>query len=208
MKPQATTPDHAPAAAARPRSGLVPARLSTRQFARMLDAGVFPEGGHVELLDGVIVTMTKNEPHNDCVGALADLLRPFLPPGFHLREEKPARSGRRWQPEPDLAVVRGARGDFRTTPPPLSRLDLAIEVADSSYPKDRGVKWRKYAACRIPAYWIVDLNRRRVECFAEPEGRGPGASYRLTTVHDEDARIPVVLDGRTLGEIAVAEFLP
>ena len=34
--------------------GLVPYRLTVRQFERMIDAGIFPEGAHLELLGGCL----------------------------------------------------------------------------------------------------------------------------------------------------------
>src|SRR5262245_21921727 len=100
-------------------SGLRIYRLTARQFETMIDAGVFPEGAHVELLGGLLVEMVKDEPHNYAVGQVADLLRPLVPTGRHVREEKPARLGRFWRPEPDVGVVRGRRAEYRARPPAL-----------------------------------------------------------------------------------------
>ena len=91
---------------------LSPYRFTVRQFEKMIDAGVFPEGHNVELLAGVLVPMTINEPHVIAVTVLANWLRALLPDGYYLREEKPARAGRFWRPEPDIAIVRGG---IRTT---------------------------------------------------------------------------------------------
>src|ERR1700743_1546097 len=88
-------------------SGLVPYRLTVRQFEKMIDAGIFRDLDHVELLGGILVDkMKKNEPHNFGVGSLADLLRPIVEPDWILREEKPIFLGQFSRPEPDLAVVR------------------------------------------------------------------------------------------------------
>ncbi len=51
-------------------SGLVPYRISVRQFVKMIDANIFPEGDHVELLGGVLVAMTKNDAHDFIVNQL------------------------------------------------------------------------------------------------------------------------------------------
>jgi hypothetical protein len=58
-RPIAPTPSH------RPGSGLVPYRLTVHQFETMIDAGVFHDDDHVELLGGILVDMmVKNDPHD------------------------------------------------------------------------------------------------------------------------------------------------
>lgn len=204
-----TTVSPQPAHAASPRAaGLVPYRFTVRQFEQMIGAGVFREGDCAELLNGVVSTVTKHPPHNFCVGALSDLLRPILGLGFFLAEEKSARSGRYWRPEPDIAVVRGARSDFRRNLPTLRQIALAVEVADTSYRTDRTIKWRKYAASGVPAYWIVSLENRIVEVFTRPSGRGKSAAYHDTQTYNSDAQIPVALDRQEIGAVKVSEFLP
>src|SRR5437870_4823626 len=99
-------------------SGVVPYRLSIKQFERMIDAGVFPEGAHVELLGGVLVDkMTKNPPHNIAAGQLHEALLRIMPPGWFVDAEKPIAIGRKGRPEPDVTVVRGRRHDYRRRAP-------------------------------------------------------------------------------------------
>ncbi len=49
--PTAPPPGARPATA----SGLVPYRLTVRQFLKMIDAGIFRDEDHVELLGGLLV---------------------------------------------------------------------------------------------------------------------------------------------------------
>src|SRR5689334_17039727 len=120
------------------RSGLLPYRITVRQYLKMIDAGVFPEGAHVELLGGMIHDkMTKKTPHNYAIDQLADLLGDILPPGWIARQEKSVVLGRYWRPEPDIVVVPGPRKRYRRRDPKASELGILIEVADSSYPTDR-----------------------------------------------------------------------
>jgi hypothetical protein len=57
-QPNALTPSSRPVAS----SGLVPYRISVRQFEKMIDAGTFRDEGHVELLGGLLIDkMVKNE---------------------------------------------------------------------------------------------------------------------------------------------------
>ncbi len=189
--------------------GLVPYRLTVRQFERMIDAGIFPEGAHLELLGGVLVDkMTKNDPHDFVVGRLGDALRASLAVGFIVREEKSLRLGRWWRPEPDLAVVRGRWEDFSARAPRVSDVALLVEVADTTYAKDRGVKWHRYAAAGIPAYWIVNLLKRQIEVFGNPAERGRAASYHDAASYGLEAVLPVEIDGREVGRFAARDLLP
>ena len=196
------------ATATRPATaGLVPYRLTVAQFLKMIDGGVFPEGARVELLGGLLVEkMTKHDPHDFGVSACGDLHRGLLPPGFFVREEKSIVLSRFDRPEPDVVVVRGERRDFPKAPRP-PEIILIIEVADSTYTKDRGDKWWRYAAARILVYWILNIPKRQVEVYTDPTGRGRSARYRSCTIYGEDAEAPVVIDGRECGRIAVKDLL-
>lgn len=190
-------------------SGVVFYRLTVRQFVKMIDAGVFPDGAHVELLGGVLVDkMTKNDPHNFSVHRLDKTLGRLLSTDWIVREEKSVTLGRFWRPEPDLAVVRGPDDLYRTRAPQAKDIGLVIEVADVSYAKDRGAKWRGYAAARVRIYWIVNITARQVEVYTDPTGRGLAAKYRDCVIYDADAEVPVVIEDREVGRIAVRDILP
>ncbi|MEO6808070.1 MAG: Uma2 family endonuclease [Isosphaeraceae bacterium] len=190
-------------------SGVVPYRLSVRQFETMIDAGVFPETAHVELLGGRLVDkMTKNDPHDFAVDSFGDSLRRVLPGGWIVREEKSLRLGAYWRPEPDIVVVRGPRTLYRNRTPRAADVALLIEVADSSYAKDRGLKWRTYAAAGILVYAIVHLAARRVEVYRNPSGRGPLARYQEIEIYAEGTEVPIVIDGVKIGRLAVDDLLP
>jgi Uma2 family endonuclease len=189
-------------------SGMIPYRISVRQFGKMIDAGVFGENDHVELLEGILVDkMTKNDPHNFTVGELADAFRAIVGPDWIVREEKPVALGRFSRPEPDIAIARALRERYRSVSPDAADLASLIEVDDTSYAKDHGKKWRKYAASKIPVYWIVNLPMRQIEVYTEPSGRGRSAVYQVSKVYSPDDEIPVVLAGRELGRLKVRDLL-
>jgi len=184
-------------------------RLTVDQFVKMIDAGVFADGARVELLGGLLVErMTTNDPHDYAVGKLGELTRTMLPAGWFVREEKSLRLGRHWRPQPDFAIVRGRREDYRARTPQAEDLALLVEVADSSYAKDRGPKWRGYAAARVTPYWIANFPRRQLEIYDAPTGRGNSARYESCQVFGPDAEVPVRIEGREVGRIAVRELLP
>jgi Uma2 family endonuclease len=142
MSTQSTIPT-APSPATRPvsSSGVIPYRVSVRQFRKMISAGVFGEHDHVELLDGILVDkMTKHPPHNFTVAEIADVFRAVIGPDWVIQEEKSVILGRFSLPEPDVAVAKGPRERYRSVSPKATDLGLLIEVADTSYAKDRGNK--------------------------------------------------------------------
>lgn len=187
------------------KSGLVPYRVTAKQFVKMIEAGIFPEGDRVELLGGLLVDMmTKYEPHDFAVDMLAERFRGWLPVGWIVREEKAMQLGANWRPEPDVIVARGPRQNYRHQSPRAADLALVVEVADSSYPKDRGIKWRRYGQTGVPCYWLLSIHGRTLEVFTDPFAQG----YRTAVTFDQKSFVPFVIEGRELGRVAVADLLP
>jgi Uma2 family endonuclease len=194
-------------------SGVALYRLTVRQFEAMIDAGVFLYDARdplrVELLGGMLVDkLTRDNPHAYAVGCLGDHLRDSLPTDWRVREEKSITLGRFSRPEPDVVAVRGRLEDYRVRAPRAQDVALLIEVADTTYAKDCGAKWRLYAAWGMPIYWIVNLPARQVEVYTNPSGRGKAAAYRDAQTYGPDAEPPVVIDGREVGRVAVRDLLP
>lgn len=161
-----------------------------------------------ELWDGVLYQMVEKEAHNVIVSQVADLIRPLLPPGFHLREEKSCRDGEWSLPEPDVAIARGGRTEFLPDPPPLERMALIVEVNHHSARADHVDKLRRYAEVRVPVYWIVEVRERSVLVHEDPTGQGESAGYGRRTIYPRGSLIPVVIDGQGVGQIPSAELFP
>jgi hypothetical protein len=182
-------------------------RMSASQFRKAIDAGVFGEC-HVELLGGIPFVMSENPPHIlasirlfACLSALA------VSPRCVVNKEHRLELGQ-WLPLPDGVVLRGPDATYGTRWARADDVALLVEIADTSYARDSGVKLRRYASFRIPVYWIVDLNRRLVEVRTVPSGKGKHAGYARCDAYQESDRVPVVLDGQDVGSIAVAALLP
>ncbi len=186
-----------------------PYQFTSDQALKMAASGIFTDAAHVELLDGVFYTLTRDETHNLIVGMLSDLIKPLLSQVEHVREEKPVRKDGSSLPEPDIAVCRGDRKHYWPDLPTLDRLALVVEVSHSSEKADRIVKFAMYAAAEIPTYWIVDVERRRVEVWTNAVTiEGETARYATVNTYEPGQTIPVNIDGEPRGEIAVAELFP
>ncbi len=187
----------------------MPYQLTVEQYHAMIDSRILPEGARVELLGGKLVEkMTKDPPHNFGVFRLGELLRRLLPQGMQVREEKPIDLDAWSQPEPDLVIARGDSTAYRAREPRPADILLIIEVAESSYDYDRGEKWRRYAAAKVPFYGILNIGSRRCEHYGAPRGRDVRAAYREVALDEADADFPVTVEGQEVGRIAVRDLLP
>ena len=148
------------------QSPLTVRRWHRVEYERLVDQGVF-ENEPLELIGGqLIVAEPKGSEHATGVDMANDALRAALPPGWIVRVQNPLALDDESAPEPDIAVVRGTRADYRHAHP--SRPALIIEVAESSLRFDRVTKGSLYARAGIAEYWIVNLIDRVLEVYREP----------------------------------------
>ena len=117
-------------------------RFTVEEYHRMIEAGVFAADERFELLEGWIVAeITRTPPHDVAIELLTDALRGALPAGWWVRVQS-AITLTDSEPEPDLAVVRGAVRDHVQRHPDAAEIAVVIEVADSSLAPDRDLKGR------------------------------------------------------------------
>jgi Uma2 family endonuclease len=178
------------------------------QLLQMIEHGIIPDEVDVELWNGVIYKMTKGAGHNYTVAATGEALRGVVPPGYHVREEKSGRYGRYNLPEPDVMVVRGPASAFKRQHPQLSDVALVVEVCHHSPEQDCGKKSGWYAEAGIPVYWVINIAARAVDVFSRPEKGDAGTSYAIRVTVAEGGELVIVVDGRELGRVAVADLLP
>ena len=122
-------------------------------------------GRRTELIRGVVIEkMSKSPAHSIPTGRLYRMLLTALGDSYYIRQEQPLTL-RDSEPEPDIAVIAGAEGDF-TKAHPTTAL-LAVEVAVSTLEADRA-KAALYAEAGVPEYWIVIPERGLVEVYTAP----------------------------------------
>ena len=149
-------------------------RWTRAEYDRLVDLGVL-HGEPVELIGGqLVVAEPQGSYHASTLGAAGDALSAILPPGWLVRVQMPVALDDESEPEPDLALVRGAWADYRASHP--SHPALVVEVADASLAYDRADKGSLYARSGVPDYWIVNLVDRILEVYRDP-GPDPTAPY-------------------------------
>lgn len=163
-------------------------KFTVEDVDRMVQAGVFDEVPHVELLDGELVDVSPQGPEHAARHSwIGDRLATVYNDGAHVRRQCPIRAGSRSLPEPDLAVVRGSVLDYLEHHPEGRDLVLAVEVAVSSQAIDRE-KARIYAAGGVPVYWLLDVATRTLVLHEEPQR---SAYSRVSVlVADDEVALP------------------
>lgn len=147
---------------------LEPWRWGRLKYERLVDLGAF-EHDPIELIGGqLMVAEPKGSEHATAVGMASDALRAALPAGWIVREQQSVALDDESEPEPDIAVVRGSRADYRHAHP--SRPALIMEVAASSLRFDRVRKGSLYARAGTAPYgWCY----ASVERFTSPSDVTP-----------------------------------
>jgi Uma2 family endonuclease len=183
-------------------------RLTVDQYHKMIDTGILVDGDPIELLDGLLIEkMTKKPPHAYSTDVTREMLARTVPPGWFVRSQDPITLMES-EPEPDCSVVRGDRRQYLKRHPGPADVGIVVEVSDASREQDREWKRRIYAEANIPVYWIVNLIDRQVEVYTDPTGPSQQPDYRLRKDHLPSDGLPVVLDGKEVGSIAVRDLLP
>ena len=184
-------------------------RFTVDEYHRMLRAGILKEDDPVELLEGWIVPkMSRNPAHDTALALVQAALSAVLPSAWICRGQS-AVTTTDSEPEPDVAVVRGPIRRYATSHPSPADAGLVVEIADSTLTRDRTLKARLYARAAVPLYWIVNIPDRQVEVYTDPTGvDAADPAYRQRHDYAAGAAVPLVLEGRVIATLAVAEMLP
>ena len=185
-------------------------RLRQEQYRRMNEVDALTKDDRVELLGGWLVPkMPSGPPHRVSTQAARVAIDEILPKGWFTAEEKAvALALTRSEPEPGVQVTRGHFRDYSKRHPGPNDLGLVVEVSSSSLLIDRGFKLRLYGREGIPAYWIVNLIDMMLEVYLDPSGPADQPGYRNRQDFGPEDEVPLVLDGREVGRIAVRDLLP
>jgi Uma2 family endonuclease len=120
----------------------------------------------------------QSVPHARAIQLLSRLLFKQVSEQHDVRVQLPLQLGEYSVPEPDVAVVSREEGARRDTHPQQAL--LVIEVARHSLREDRATKGALYARHRVPEFWIVDVERQRIEVYRQPDPETEAYSERIT----------------------------
>ncbi|MGH9154510.1 MAG: Uma2 family endonuclease [Acidimicrobiales bacterium] len=156
-------------------------RFTVDDYYRMAESGVLGPDDRVELIEGEIVEMSPiGSRQAACVGRLTRVFSR----GLHETRaivwvQNPVRLDQHSEPEPDLALLRPRPDYYADSHPGPGDVLLLVEVCDTTWAFDHGVKLPLYAAAGIPEVWLVNLVEATIEVSWEPGVGGYGQTRAL-----------------------------
>ncbi len=162
-----------------PVSGLMPHRWTIREYRELYRTGLFNDVKTMLIHGELYVMAMPNPAHDIALNLTYEFLRTVCPSDHYIRNQQGFDIGTDNDPGPDLAVVPGSIRGATTTP---TRAALIVEVADSSLFIDTTTKAELYATAGVPEYWVIDLERRQLLVFRDPQAlpKGLGATAYKT----------------------------
>jgi Uma2 family endonuclease len=154
-----------------------PWRLTRARYHQLGELGVF-EGRRVQLLYGTVFDMSPmGTPHSMAIRVLTRALTSAtLDQALDVMVQLPLAAADDSEPEPDFAILPTLTQELEDHP---ATALLVIEVADSSLKLDLGPKATLYAACRIPEYWVIDLQGGTTVVHRRPARSGYSTVRRI-----------------------------
>jgi Uma2 family endonuclease len=181
-------------------------RLSVAEYHRIGEMGLLRPDERVELVHGLLVEKpVVTPPHAFAVTKLDKLIAQLLPAQFVSRVQMPITLSDS-EPEPDLVLARSMETEYFDRHPGPDDIQLVVEVAVSSLAFDQGEKLALYAAHAIEMYWIANLVDKRIEVHSQPRS-GDTPAYLNVQHFTQGSSVPLVLDGVSVGNIAVSEVI-
>ncbi len=173
-------------------------RFTRKEYHALIDAGVLTEDEKVELIDGVVLTMSPQGPdHSRTVGRLNKHLLPPLLDRAEILVHSPFAASEDDEPEPDLLIF--ALDTDESDHP--TRAHCAIEVSVTSQARDRS-KVNTYARAAVPQLILIDVPKREARVF---RGLRSG-EYGLIEIVREGT--PIVIDAFPDVSFDLASVLP
>ena len=195
---------------AAPVDGMPLRRFTLDEYHRLIEIGFFDEDERVELLEGILVSMSPNYPPH--IRTVIRLQRVFA--AFFAREDVEVRiqgpvsiPELMTEPEPDLVISRESGADLDERHPYPADILVLMEVSDSSLSNDRTRKRAIYAQAGILEYWIWNLVDSSLEVYRDPHTSSAGDALYQTklTYRRGDSVAPLAFPDF---EVAVDDVLP
>lgn len=180
---------------------------SVPEYERMIDLGLLGEDEPVELIEGFLVLkMSRNNEHDRGIRKINKRFVKLVPDDWTVQCQC-AIVFDTSKPEPDFSICRGNEAHYDSKQPRASEVALVVEVAFSSLAFDRKDKGRVYARGGVPEYWLVNTVDRVIDVYTDPTGDVADPQYRTVQTYGPGTAVPLVLDGQTVGTLAVDELI-
>ena len=154
-------------------------RFTLDEYHRLIEMGLFEPGEHVELLEGVIYTMSPQRPaHAVGLSRLQTEFYACLGRSVIVRTQSPITlPSLTSEPEPDLVLARYRKQDYVERHPHPEDILLVVEISDTTLAGDSQGKASLYAASGLPDYWIMNLVDLCIKVHRDPIVLPDGTSF-------------------------------
>jgi Uma2 family endonuclease len=188
------------------RVSLPTTRFTADEFVRLVEADAFGTN-RVELLNGRIHFMPAQAvPHMAAITKGSIALSRIASVSDWVVTQGTLPLNRYNMPDPDLMLLPvpiGSPAHEWTLPV------LLIEISDTTYRKDSGVKLRKYAQHGVHEYWIENLQKNRIEVYRQPQNlTGQPRDWSYASVQHFTRGQTIELSHRPGVTLTVEELLP
>jgi Uma2 family endonuclease len=151
--------------------------------------GLLDHQHRFELVEGDLIDrMGKNSPHSIALALLAIWIRRTFGDLFVLTEvsiDVSPEDNPTSEPEPDIVLLTRPFVEFMAGNAQPPDLRLVVEISDSTFVFDAGVKAGLYARAGIVEYWVLDIQGRRLVVHRSPED----GKYQSVSVYGENEPI-------------------
>lgn len=145
--------------------------ITVKEYHKMAEAGILTDDDRVQLIDGIIYTMSPvTSLHAAHVKRINRLLSKTLGDQACIGVQDPIQIGETSEPEPDISVLHFREDYYIEKHPVPSQIFFLIEVSSSTVHFDKKIKSRLYASADIPEYWIINLEEEQIEVYQNPNG--------------------------------------
>lgn len=147
--------------------------FSVDDYHQLLATGILDKDDRIELINRELTIMPPIGPeHSSYTRSIATRLPRVLPENLMLQISDPITIAPNSEPQPDAAVVRARKDNYKKAHPGPADVLLVIEVADSSAPFDNEVKAKLYGKAGIPEYWAIEIKAECLRIFTAPSAKG------------------------------------
>jgi Uma2 family endonuclease len=188
--------------------GFRPYRMTVDLYEKLVESYAFGDTSPVFLWQGrLVLPEATGFGHRYSLVTLNQTFHQVVPDGWHVQQRSPIRVSDDSEPEPDLTVLVGPVRAYLTRTPAAADAALVVEITETSGHPASVQKLTAYAAASIPVYWVVNIPARRIDVYTGPSGPTERPTYSKCQPYRPGDDVPVVLDGREVGRIAVGDVL-
>lgn len=142
-------------------------KWTVNEYHQMINTGILAQKS-VELIAGEIFKMSPESPlHRYINEGITAYLRQVLT-GLALVQEAHPITLENSEPEPDLAIIKLPRNNYRQRHPFAEDIYWLIEISHTTLEFDLKEKKKIYAQAKIQEYWVVDIKNYQIFLFRNP----------------------------------------